>query len=111
MLGYLAYLDKNFRQAQTMRTNVRQGIETCLQQAKLGTELPQAYFTAYKLAILLNQGFDAVGYYARGIRHCLGGTHCLPPDTFEAEMAWISRLFILEPETLPAASSVDSRFV
>jgi ppGpp synthetase/RelA/SpoT-type nucleotidyltranferase len=75
--------------APAMASMIRQALRTCLDHATAGTELPYAYFTAGRLSLLLNQGYDALGYYARGIRYCLAKTHCTPPEILAEEESWI----------------------
>ena len=76
----------------SMRTMIREAIKTCKQHALAGIELPYAYFTAGRLSLLLKMADDALGYYARGIQHCLVGKHCVPADIFDIEVQWLVRI-------------------
>lgn len=92
MLGFETYSSHGQSLSCVMRTTIREAIKVCRSHAEAGIELPRAYFTAGRLCLLLDQPMDALGYYARGIRHCLSGTHCIPPDAFASEIEWIERL-------------------
>jgi len=76
----------------SMRTLIREGCKTCLAHAAAGIELPGALFTAGRLSLLLEKPLEAVGYYARGIRHVLDGLHCVAPDALDAEVNWLFSL-------------------
>ena len=73
----------------SMATTIREAVRTCHAQAAAGIELPYAYFTAGRLSLLLDKGYDALAYYARGIRYCLAGAHCVPGDILSDEAGWI----------------------
>ena len=64
----------------------------CREHAAAGIELPYAYFTAGRLSLLLQQGYEALGYYALGIRYCLAGEYCVPADALDEEAHWIHGL-------------------
>jgi len=85
----------------SMRTLLREACKTCLAHAAAGIELPNAFFTAGRLSLLLESTFEAVGYYARGIRHVLDGQHCIAPDALETEVSW---LYALDSGKKPDAS-------
>ena len=107
MLGF----EMKFSSSQTalpdaMRTIIRGAITTCRNHAVVRIELPHAFFTAGRLSLLLcdtsdsfdQYAADALGYYARGVRYFLEGTHCVDPDVIENEVSWIQRLhFGVEP--------------
>ncbi len=72
-----------------MAAAVRQGIETCREHIRNGTEMPYAAFTAGRLHLLLDEPGQALGAYARGIRHVLSCGSCVPPNVFAAEENWL----------------------
>jgi ppGpp synthetase/RelA/SpoT-type nucleotidyltranferase len=72
-----------------MRTAIREGAKTCGNHAIAGIELPHAYFTGGRLNLLLGETYKALGCYARGIRHCLAGVHCIPANILAGEMDWL----------------------
>lgn len=78
--------------AGSMRATIRAAINKCREQALNGTELPYAYFTAGRLSLLMSEGYAAMGWYARGIQHCLDGTSVVPRDMFDSELAWLYRV-------------------
>lgn len=84
-----------------MSASLRQGIETCREHIRNGTEMPYAAFTAGRLHLLLGQTDDALGAYARGIHHVLGRTCCVPPGVLEAEKRWL--ILVTKPEPLTGA--------
>jgi len=107
MLGFEMYCLRSTDLPRSMRTTIREGIRTCRRHALEGTEMPYACFTAGRLSLLLEGTFDkddppadtaevrrsdSLGYYARGIRHCLGGSYCVPSDVLDIEMEWVERL-------------------
>ncbi|MGA2434655.1 MAG: RyR domain-containing protein [Bryobacteraceae bacterium] len=73
----------------SMATTIREAVRTCLAHAAAGIELPYAFFTAGHLSLLLAKGDEALGYYARGIRHCLTGEYCVPADVLSEQANWI----------------------
>lgn len=92
MLGFEMYCSRQSDLPASMRTTLREAVKTCRNHALAGIELPWALFTAGRLNVLLGNTDAALGYYARGIAHCLAGTHCVPPDALDNEMHWLSRL-------------------
>jgi len=96
MLGFEVYSSRGHDLSCAMRTTLREALKVCHSHAEAGIELPRAYFTASRLCLLLDQPMDALGYYARGIRHCLAGTHCTPTDALACEAEWIEKLHIGE---------------
>jgi hypothetical protein len=72
-----------------MATTIREAVRTCRAHAAAGIELPYACFTAGRLSLLLDQGYDALDYYARGVRYCLAGVYCVPADTLSEEATWV----------------------
>jgi len=92
VLGFEAHCAGNTEFVASMATTLREAIRTCDAHGANGTELPYACFTAGRLHILLNEPHQALGCYSRGIRHILAGTHCVPPDTFDVEIAWLLRV-------------------
>ena len=94
MLGFEIYCSRDRTISSTLRTTLREAIKTCRTHAEANIELPWAYFTAGRLRLLLDQPLDALGYYARGIHHCLAGTHCVPSDALVCETEWVENLHI-----------------
>ena len=92
MLGAEIYYSHQGALPDSMRTTIREAIKTCRDHAVGGIELPAAFFTAGRLNVLLGNTNEALGYYARGIRHYLAGIHCVPDDALEAERQWLTRL-------------------
>lgn len=92
MLGFEIYYSRSSNISNAMRTTLREGIKTCRAHAEAGIELPCAYFVAGRLCLLLEQFNEALEYYARGIFHCLAGTHCVQSDALENEIDWIEKL-------------------
>ena len=72
-----------------MATTIEEALRACLSHAEAGIELPYAWFTAGRHCLLLGKGYDALGYCARGIRHTLAGSHCVPPGLLEDEADWV----------------------
>ena len=92
VLGYEAHCAGNTEFVASMATTLREAIRTCDAHAINGTELPYACFTAGRLHLLLSEPHRALGCYARGIRHMLAGTNCVPSDTLDVEIAWLLRV-------------------
>jgi hypothetical protein len=72
-----------------MATTIREAIRTCRAHAAAGIELPYAYFTAGRLSLLLEQGYEALGYYSLGLRHSLAGLCCVPAGVLAEEAHWV----------------------
>ena len=79
-----------------MRGTIRRAIKTCREHALAGTELPYAFFTAGRLCLLVDDENEALGFYARGIRHCLVGEYCMPRHVLEHEVDWLMRMHARE---------------
>lgn len=94
MIGFEIYCDHQQSLPAAMRTVLLKAIRTCRDQAAAGIELPRAYFTAGRLGLLLGSPLEALGDYARGVRHCLAGTHCTPTDALAIEAEWVERLYV-----------------
>jgi ppGpp synthetase/RelA/SpoT-type nucleotidyltranferase len=92
MLGFEMKFTYQSDLSAALRTVIREAITTCRNQATAGIELPYAYFTAGRLSFLLDQSLEALGYYARGVKHYLTGEFCFPADVVEEEIAWMNRL-------------------
>jgi RyR domain len=92
MLGYEVSMTHQPGLLEAMRATILKAIEVCCSHAAAGIEMPRACFTAGRLSLLLSDGYVAFGYYARGVRHCLAGTHAAVCDPFGDETAWITRL-------------------
>lgn len=92
MLGFELYSSRQSDLPAGMRTTIREAVRTCHDHAVARIELPWAFFTAGRLSVLLGDSYGAIGYYARGIRHYLAGTHCVPADVLDSEKQWLMRL-------------------
>jgi ppGpp synthetase/RelA/SpoT-type nucleotidyltranferase len=92
MLGAEIYYGHELRLPAAMRTPIRQAIATCRLHAESGIELPRACFTAGRLSLLLDHPQDAFICYARGVRHVLDATHCVPANALQRERDWLRRL-------------------
>ncbi|CAK0776688.1 putative GTP pyrophosphokinase [Gammaproteobacteria bacterium] len=105
LLGLEIFCDRN-DVATSIRPALQAGIDTCISHATAGIERPYSYFTAARLCLLLQNvpaprgargnyayiTLQGLGYYARGIRHMLDGTHCVPSDALNEEIEWLHRL-------------------
>lgn len=69
----------------TLRTAIREGIATCRSQADAGIDLPNVFFSAGRLSLLLDESMESLDYYARGLRQYLSGEHFPPKDQFDEE--------------------------
>jgi hypothetical protein len=88
MLGYEARFTP-VGLPEVMRTFIHEAREASLVHAKAGIELPQAYFASGHLSLLLDEDMEALGYYARGLRHILAGERHFPKDTLEEALDWL----------------------
>ncbi len=81
-----------------MTAAVREAVATCHEHIRNGTEMPYAAFTAGRLLLLLDEPNEALGAYARGIRHVLDPETCVPEDALEIERKWL--LLVTSPDPL-----------
>jgi len=88
MLGYEALFNPTGL-PEVMRTFIRAARATARDHAEAGIELPHAYFTSGHLSLLLHEDMEALGYYARGLRHVLADEQCFPKDTLEEALDWL----------------------
>jgi ppGpp synthetase/RelA/SpoT-type nucleotidyltranferase len=89
MLGFELRFGNQGGLPASMATTIREAVRTCLEHAAAGIELPYSFFTAGRLSLLLEQWDEALGYYARGISHCLTGVYCVPADILSEQANWI----------------------
>ncbi len=89
---------------ESMRGTILAGIRNCREHAKANIELPFAYFTAGRLSLLAGQGYEALGYYALGVRYCSDGTHCVEPGVIDDERLWIEGI---DPGLKPTQEEQD----
>ena len=82
----------------SMATQIREAIATCRNHAIAGTELPFAHFTAGRLCLLLASADEALGWYARGLRHLFDGQSCVSESVLNDELDWLGRIHFGELE-------------
>ncbi len=97
MLGFEMYCNRQAVLPAAMRTAARKAVATCCEHAERSIELPYAFLTAGRLDLLLDRPLDALGYYARGVRHLIEGKYCVPPNVMEREIEWLKRLHFGQP--------------
>ena len=98
-LGFEIFCDRNNSMIQSMIVTLRQALGTCREHAEAGTEIPYALFTAGRLALLLEDAEQAIGWYARGLRHFFYGEACVAPSFLDDELNWIERIHFANTET------------
>lgn len=91
-LGFEIFCLRDNSMIDSMRTNIRQAVSACREHALAGTELPYSLFTAGRLSLLLGEPDQALGWYARGLRHLLDGTSAVSVEVLEDETQWIERI-------------------
>ena len=89
MLGFELRFESRSGLPPSMATTIQEAVRICREHAAAGIELPAAYFSAGRLSLLLNQGYEALGYYALGMRYCLSGINCVQADALAEEKRWI----------------------
>jgi hypothetical protein len=105
VLGYEIYCTRNRELAGSMRATIAEAIQTCREHALRNTEMPYACFTAGRLSLLLGScadpekpekarklGYEALGWYARGVHHYLSATHVVPAEALEYEVEWMQKV-------------------
>jgi ppGpp synthetase/RelA/SpoT-type nucleotidyltranferase len=75
-----------------VRPTLLAALETCRTHADLGIELPRAFFTMGKIHLLMGQHYEALGSYAKGVHLCLSKDVCIPDDTFDSELKFLSHI-------------------
>jgi ppGpp synthetase/RelA/SpoT-type nucleotidyltranferase len=112
VLCYEIYSSNNRDLAGSLQSPIAEAISTCREHALRNTEMPYACFTAGRLTLLLAScaksdeqarqfGYEALGWYSRGIHHYLSKDHVVPPDVLESEKYWlriINRAIQLPPQ-------------
>jgi ppGpp synthetase/RelA/SpoT-type nucleotidyltranferase len=93
MLGFELHFENRGGLPASMATTIREAVRVCREHSVAGIELPHAYFSAGRLSLLLDQGYDALGYYALGMRYCLGGVYHVPEDALAEEERWIRGIY------------------
>ena len=110
MLGFEMYAGHSDSSPDIVRVAIRKAIDTCRRHACSGIEMPYACFTAGRLSLLIKDekaDYDALGYYARGLRHFLAGTHCMPGDVLATEIEWLMRLHFGKRIPAPSQRAID----
>ena len=105
VLCYEIYCTRNREIGGSMRATILEAVRTCSEHAVRNTEMPYACFTAGRLELLLGScedptkhkhnhlhGYNALGWYARGIQHFLFGEFAVPTDLLEGEIEWMRRV-------------------
>ena len=64
----------------------------CRDYIDAGIELPLAFFTIGRLQLLLDQPFESLAAYAKGIRFCLAEDSTVPRSALVAELAFVERI-------------------
>ncbi len=109
VLDYEIFISRNQKSAGIMRATILEAIQTCREHTLGNTEMPYACFTAGRLSLLLwscanpekpnkalNLGYEALGWYARGIQHYLSGEYVVPPYVLEDEIEWMEKVHTAE---------------
>jgi len=73
-----------------MKPTLTAALQTCRAHANMGIELPQAFFTMGKIHLLMEQYYDALDSYAKGVQLCLSTGACIPEDTFNSELKFLA---------------------
>ena len=89
MLGSEMRCGERLHLHENMSVVIREAAKTCASHAVAGIELPYSYFTCGRLNLFQGQPYEALGCYARGIRHCLDGNHCVPANVLDDEKDWL----------------------
>jgi hypothetical protein len=103
VLGYEIFCTRNQTLAGSMRATILEAIQTCRGHALRDTEMPYACFTAGRLNLLLGScaakpeqasslGYEALGWYARGVQHYLSGEYVVPADVLKDEIRWMKKV-------------------
>ena len=102
--------DKKESIISSMKSVITQAIEVCKAHAIAGTELPYALFTAGRLNLLIDKYYDAIGFYARGLRYYYDGKSCVSPTVLEDEKEWVSHLHRGSTQTVPEHEQIEKLF-
>ncbi len=92
LLGMERQYDRSDSAVSCSRPQINQALETCLEHGKLGIELPYAWFCGGRLELLLQRNTDALGWYARAIRHLFTDECNAPFSQLDDEIDWIRQL-------------------
>jgi hypothetical protein len=92
-LGFELYCRPESGLIECMKPAIRQAIAVCREHALTGTELPYALFTAGRLSFLLGEATQALGWYARGLRHLFDGHTCISEGVLDDEVDWVKRIY------------------
>ena len=92
MLGFELHYAREAGLLASFRSTIRAALEACVQHEVSGTELPAAHFTAGRLRLLLDEPYEALHGFARGIRYCLATEGTVPCDVLQTEIAWLHRV-------------------
>lgn len=92
MLGFELHFAREAGLLASFRSTIRTALDVCVQHESSGTELPAAHFTAGRLRLLLEEPYEALHAFARGIRYCLVTEGTVPCDAIQTEIAWLHRV-------------------
>lgn len=99
-LGFEIYCARSDAMIHSMKTAIRQAVDTCRQHTLARTELPYALFTAGRLHLLLGEPAEALAWYGRGLRYLFDGISCVCPRILDDEIQWIQRIDFGDTETI-----------
>ena len=92
MLGFELHFAREAGLLASFRSTIRAALDVCVQHESSGTELPAAHFTAGRLRLLLEEPYEALHSYARGVRYCLVTEGRIPCDAIQTEITWLQRV-------------------
>lgn len=76
----------------TMRPALLEALKTCRAHADLGIELPRAFFTMGRIRLLMDEPYESLETYAKGVQLCLSNEACVTNDVFNSELKFLSRI-------------------
>ncbi len=92
MLGFELHFAREAGLLASFRPTIRAALATCVEHEGAGVELPGAHFTAGRLRLLLEEPYEALYAFARGIRYCLVTEGTVSCDAIQTEIAWLHRV-------------------
>lgn len=92
LLEYEVYCTHNRDFLAAMKPALLEAISACRAHADMGIELPRAFFTMGKLYLLMEEPYESLTNYVKGVQLCLTENACVSDDVFDTEMEFLQRI-------------------
>jgi hypothetical protein len=91
-IEYEIYCGEKAHLRSALKPVFAEAIEKCRAYADAGIELPWAFFAMGRFHLLLDQRYEALAAYAKGIELCIAGRDTVPDWVLDVELAFLRHI-------------------